>query len=477
MSSFDEEEVLRSGISGVFRLHSLILKIESLNELSPELADIEDEPALPLVVALHVHEYIHYLHNLTTRAGLGCLTDILLLVQPLQAQKVDDSMGFGADDKRGVQLRATFDSLRNLKGYVKHIPPNYKWRRVMRWEFSEVSPSQSLVPAVVIDPEQQVEFYVTAFFDDDTELQFTFSPGLDFITEGIAYEIERDIRIRAGVAESEADTHTPGFPYLAFGPLLEFLAGCEVPADQRVVLGTLALLAPSPSVALTSLSQLQRYEEGTSGAVMFTAIVNDILDGFENYSGLFRDRHIPMFYKIFEGSELLSKGLQVYEKLLLKGLDVRRQRQFLELAFLREPMTIKNFKNIAANLLERVVFQGKPGGELEIRWEGAEGSVVDLPADMREAFAVLQSCIHYVQQHLKDTRFETQEPLRPTPCPFSGACTVESMAGKPEVCRSTPWEVENIAQDGTVCIYQAGVDSFKSILPPQPALQDDSLPI
>lgn len=476
MPSFYEEEVLRSGTAGVFKPHSLILNIESLNELPPESADPDDESALPLVVALHAHEYIHYLHNLTTRAGLGCLTDIMLLVLPLQAQKVDDNTASDTHGTQGVQLMSTFDSLRRLKGYKKHIPPNYQWRSVTRWDFSPVNPGQLRVPAVVIDHEQQVEFDVTAIFDDGDELHFTFSPGLDFITEGIAYEIDRGIRIHAGVSRFVVDTATPAFPYLAFGPLLEFLAGGEVPSDQRVILGTLALLAPSPSVALTSLSELQGCEEGTSGAALFTAIVNDISNGFSNYSELFRDWHIPMFYKIFAGSEILSKGMQVYEKLMLKGLDSRRQRQFMELDFLRIPMTVKNFNNITAKLLERVVFQRKLGAELEIRWEGAKGSVVTMSADMHEAFAVLQSCIHYVQQHLQDKRLETQAPLRPAQCPFSGACTVEHSAGNPEICRSTPWEVKNIGEDGSVCTYQAGVDAFKSILAPQPTQQDDSLP-
>jgi hypothetical protein len=476
MPSFHEEEVLRSGTSGVYSPHSLILNIESLADLSPEDVCIEDESTFPQIMALHVHEYIHYLHNLTTRSGLSCLTDMFLLVQPLLRQKINEETGEGAETAQQCHLRMVFDSIRKSKGYVQDIPSGFAWHPVKKWEFSQLTDSHPLMPEALMDPEQQITFNVRAVFFNNSELEFRLMPGLDFITEGIAYEIERDIRKRAGTSAFEVDANTPSFPYLAYGPLLEFLAGGKVSSDERVIIGTMALLATSPSVALTSLSKLQGREEGTLGAAVFTTIVKDILEGFDNYSEYFCETLIPMFYQVFSGSEILTKGMQVYEKLILKGLNSRRERQCLELAFLREHMNIKNFNNIAATLLERVVFQGKPDSAIEIRWEGGKESVVTMSPDMHEAFAILQSCIHYVQQHLTNGGLETKKPLRSTPCPFSGACTVEHAAGGPEVCRSRPWDAKNIAKNSALCTYQAGINAFKSIGLPQAADEDDTLP-
>jgi len=41
------------------------------------------------------------------------------------------------------------------------------------------------------------------------------------------------------------------------------------------------------------------------------------------------------------------------------------------------------------------------------------------------AFSILQSAIHYVQQHFTTDSIVRTAQLRETPCPFSGACETQ----------------------------------------------------
>jgi hypothetical protein len=95
------------------------------------------------------------------------------------------------------------------------------------------------MPEAIMDPEQQIEFDVKAVFPDGEELDFRLMPGLKFITEGIAYEIERDIKMRWGISATEVDLSTPAYPYLMYGPLLEYLAGTKLSSKERIATGLL----------------------------------------------------------------------------------------------------------------------------------------------------------------------------------------------------------------------------------------------
>ncbi|MNJ46653.1 hypothetical protein D3C77_417880 [compost metagenome] len=285
-------------------------------------------------------------------------------------------------------------------------------------------------------------------------------PGLDFISEGIAYEVERDILKNSGKSEVAVDLGTPSFPYLAYGPLLESIAGKEIPSDQRLLLGAMALLTRVPSAALNNLCELYRYGEGTAAWQLFEHMVKNIIQGFKGYADYVATSIIPMFYNILDKSDILVAGMQVYERLITKGLDTRNRNPFLEDAFLKNKMDVVGFNKVAAKYLERMVFQEKPFGSAEISWIGEPGSVVSMPQHMHDAFAALQSCIHYVQQHFASEELKvSRRPLGQVKCPYSGACAVEVDRGRPQACRSAPWK-SPADEHPTKCVYQVGVEAF-----------------
>lgn len=473
MSSFHQEEVYKSGNIGFFRPHSLITKIDSLADLSDD-----GESASSRVVALHVHEYIHYLHNLSTLSGLSYLTSSLLLMRPLIKQYESDVLGRTVDESMQKHYAMAFKQITLAKGHVNHVKKDYVWKRVKEWTFVKSTFEAPEVTPWGDDTDQgAVGFDITALFYDNVELDFFLLPGLDFITEGIAYEIERAIRIKGGESRYEVDLDTPSFPYLAYGPLVESIAGRELSSDVKVFIGSMALLTSNPSAALYNLSELHKYADGTPQSKILEAYVNNIVYQFEEYAEYVRSSIIPMFRNIFSKSSVLDRGMQVYERLIIKALASRIKYKCIELAFLNQPMDEKGFTNASVNILERIIFQGKPNFASEIKWVGQKGSVASMPREMHEAFSVLQASIHYAQHHLTATHIETTERLMETACPFTGACTVEHDAGRPDACRRTPWSAKSSGDIKVLCTYQAGIEALQlTLLEDDEEEEDDPLP-
>ncbi|OSN63085.1 hypothetical protein BV349_04633 [Pseudomonas syringae pv. actinidiae] len=455
MAQFHDNEILRSNTAGQFRPHSLITKIFPDGDIS--LGD----DAQPAAVALHVHEYIHYLHNLSTIPGLGSLTSSFLLMQSVLKATLEGSPGCELFAKSDAHAHRAFAQVKLMRGFTIGIPKDYRWGIVSKWEFTELKATPKLPDGLDKDDlEDQVFYEVSATFSDGRILNFDLLPSLDFISEGIAYEIERDILKRSGKSSIEVDLGTPSFPYLAYGPLLESLVGRAIPSDERLFLGAMALLTRVPSAALNSLCRLHHYEEDTLASHTFQDMVHRIIQDFKGYSDYVTTSIIPTLYGVLGTSDILEAGMQVYERLITKGLETRARNPFLESAFLDNKMDVIGFNKVAAKYLERMTFQEKHFGEAEISWIGEKGSVVSMPAQMHDAFAALQSCIHYVQQHFASDVLQVScRPLGQVQCPYSGACSVEVDRGHPQACKSEPWKSQ--ADEPLLkCVYQVGVEAF-----------------
>ncbi|RRV55504.1 hypothetical protein EGJ15_24385 [Pseudomonas sp. p99-361] len=386
-------------------------------------------------------------------------------MQSVLKAALENSPGSEVFAKPDAHTHRAFAQVKLMRGFTIGIPNEYRWGIVSRWEFSELKTIPKLPNGLSkADLEDQVFYEVAATFSDGRTLTFDLLPGLDFISEGIAYEVERDILKKSGKSAVEVDLSTPSFPYLAYGPLLESIVGRAIPSDERLFLGAMALLTRVPSAALNNLCKLHHDGEGTKAAQAFEVMVAGIVKNFKDYSDYVISSIIPMLYGVFGASDVLNAGMQVYERLIVKGLKTRLRNSFLESAFLNNKMDVTGFNKVAAKYLERMTFQEKPFGEAEISWVGEEGSVVSMPAHMHDAFAALQSCIHYMQQHFASHVLQvSRRPLGQVRCPYSGACSVEIDRGNPQACKYEPWQ-SNVDESLPKCVYQVGVEAFYQTL-------------
>lgn len=460
MSEYHEREVLNAGRLGTYRVHSLLTRISSDGDMEPEIG----EP-FPGAVSLHAHEYTHYLHNLSTLAGLEAMLACFWLVVPF-VNHTDDRGWYRApacsEAAEDDSLELAFQLMVTARGSVEGIPSdkNFKWPIIDEWTFGEVY-SES------IPLSHSTEGYIGNLNisslpiiakSKSSQFELKLNPGLDFISEGVAYEIEREQRRLAGIPEQFLDAQTPSYPYLAYRPLIDHLVGQQTTVIERVIIGNFALLAHHVSDTFFDLcAALKRDKERNDGhASEIGNITSQVINKFREHSERTDISHVDQIKSILAGSRDLYAAVELYGRLIQKGLRLRLATPLMELLFTQQKLTPEEFRNITVNLLERQVCQEKSDGSAQIEWIGALGSVADLEPEEHQQLGVLQAAIHYLQQHFtKKGHLANTQDLEESACPFRGACEAQTRFGNPPECDTKPWLVSVADGRNEVCFYEA----------------------
>lgn len=460
MSEYHEREALNAGKLGTYRVHSLLTRISSDGDMEPE-----GEEPFPGAVSLHAHEYTHYLHNLSTTAGLEAMLACFWLVAPF-VNHTDDrgwySAPAGSEAVEDENLALAFKLMTTARGSVDGIPhdKDFKWPIIEEWIFGDVH-SES------IPLSHSTEGYIGKFNvsslsiaakSKSSQYDLVLRPGLDFISEGVAYEIEREQRRLAGIPEQFLDSQTPSYPYLAYRPLIEHFVGHQTTTFERVLIGNFALLSHHVSETFFELcAALKRDKERDDGYTPeLTGVAERVLEKFRDHSERVDISYVNQIKSILAGSKDLYPAVELYGRLIEKGLKLRLSAPLMEHLFAQKYLTPEEFRNVTVNLLERQVCQEKSDGTVQIEWIGALGSVADLEPEEHHQLCVLQAGIHYLQQHFtKNGHLASTQDLDESACPFRGACEAQKKFGSPSECDTKPWLVSVADGKSEVCFYEA----------------------
>ncbi|MFS2097044.1 hypothetical protein ACCC96_28980 [Pseudomonas sp. Pseusp11] len=460
MSEYHEREVLNAGKLGTYRVHSLFTRITSEGNMQPEIG----EP-FPGAVALHAHEYTHYLHNLSTLAGLDALLACFWLVTPF-VRGTDDRGWFTAPVgiEKDENLSIAFSIMKSARGSVEGIPNDglFKWPEINEWCFGTVlSSSVSLSHSTEGDIGKigVKSISITAKHNRGEPLELVLIPGLDFISEGIAYEVEREQRRVPAVSDQLLDSQTPSYPYLAYRPLIEHLIEYKTTVQERILIGNLALLTTAPSYAFFEIcAAIKRDRDRGDGATKdLDKIGSDIYEAFVKHVTNSKFSYVGQLKEVLAGSSDHIQGLEIYCKLIEKGLRLRVETPMMEQLFTQARLSPDEFRNVTLKLLERLVCQETVDGESTIEWVVPLNSIIaELPDEEIQKLSVLQTSIHFLQQHFtKDGGLGSTVNLKESACPFAGACQTQKEYGYPADCESKPWNV-SVADGKQVCWYEAG---------------------
>lgn len=458
MSEYHDREVLNAGTLGTYRVHSLFTKITCDGDLDPEYGD-----PFPIAVALHAHEYTHYLHNLSTLTGLQSLQACFLLMVPFI--KGTDDLGFFTVPKEhesNDDVSFAFKMMNDARGSIEGSPKEtgFAWPKISEWSFSELQPEETsfVHSAEHLGTLKSYSSSVEAKTEKGESIKFTLRPGLDFISEGVAYEVEREQRRLSTEFKHDLDANTPSFPYLAYRPFIEFLVGRKTTSDELILIGNLSLLIGSPSTALWYICNALKkdHARGDISKSEFKKVYDFILEEFKKRNIGEEQSQTSLLHHITQGSGILARGAVIYSKLINKALKLRHKFPSIELELSKNKLTGEEFRKTTANILEHLVFQEKAGQEATLQWIGAPGSIVSLSDSAFETLTVLQTSIHYLQHHFTGNGLANTAQLRDIACPFYGACPIEKEYGKPANCRSKPWLVSITSDRSKVCWYEAG---------------------
>lgn len=424
------------------------MRMTSLYDLDPAIG----EPP-PFAVAFHAHEYVHFLHNVSTTAGQAYLLSNLALLQVL-ARGADDEGYFKGLEKMDEEGRQSFQSLSAAMHAQQGtcIPKQVVPRGTNDWtcDQPELSVSEGVPSVTAVFRQQAMEESGEAHCASITV-------GLGFITEGVAYEVEREMRRLSGMLESDLDVQTSFFPYLAFRVLVRCWSGRDLIARDFILIGVAALAYPYAGQGLVEICTALRNLRLSVDKVLEVARAKFQVHSDHVIAAL-RDQRRDV-----SGGHGTSVAIGEYMALADAGVEMRRKFWAPELAFVVGHLTREEFRGRMGAMLDCLVLQEKPDKELELNWIGPGNVAI---GDVTGQYlGSLQAALHFSQLHLKSDggAFATEDLSRKAvECPFSRGCKSEKDDGYPPECKTAPWKRFTPSRPGEqVCWYAAGVKTVR----------------
>lgn len=453
-SHFLQAEQFNHERAGVFHTNSLFTRAAEGLDLLPSVREKAWDAALPF----HIHEYIHYLHNISTPPGIIYLFNGFNLF--FEFMKGTDRHGIYDPAKNAPEVAKPFLEVYDLlQGKLKGERPP-KETKIQHWSFSDprVQTVQLNIFGHNFDTFSKSSIEVKAVSNYGTLYDFTLEIGIYLITEGIAYEIDREVRRKIG-SWPDLDYNTPPYPYLIYQPVIDSLVGRKTSVYERIILGTCALLETAPGKGLIRACAILRSCKETSSREFIQYVIN-LNQGLRGFQKDLKAEVMPSMIRNFEGSPVLQAGVKEYCNLISASFEKRCSTPLMELDFIYITCHENYFKKIKEHVPQWIC-QEKPNGVAEISLIGPK-KVTDVIDEI--ALSTLQSAFHYMQLHITSNgRISATQGLPNTRCPFIGACEARSRAKDSETCIRAPWDTafpERNDMTIPTCFYTHGAKSL-----------------
>lgn len=444
----DEQLHSNPSFGGKYRKNAFFIRMASDFDLNPKF------PPVPIVaVAFHVHEYMHFLHNISTNAGINYVAQNFGVMVGLLSG-ADESGHFLGRDKMpkgyDVLLSEAANNMFILNGTTSATEMS-NCKNIKNWRVVD--------PVTLHDTNAgRVSVAFVALDGHGDEQKKDVDIGLSFISEGIAYEVEREQRRLNGCPEHELDFNVQIFPYLAYRLLVaEWSQRSNLKAAELISIGVSALAHCISGIGLKFICDMLRRNPELS----VSDITSYFLDSLnKEYKSKCEDTVFLMLSdveRMAPHDELIAKALQMYTGLIRQALNARKCNPFLEIDFISKRLTAKRFLLRVKNIVPFMLMQEKPEEVVDIKWVGLSSRQTKLDFSY---LAALQSAMHFSQIYLgPDGKVSSEATsIFKVPCPFSGACHVEKDKRYPKECKEQPWQMFKAPSlEKHVCIYACGV--------------------
>lgn len=436
-----------------------------LIRIGPDLRILDENGKLiPLpsarVFAYFFHEYVHFLHNISTASGIAAFINTLELWRcfRLTIDESGNSLGSSPlDPAQKVHLKeltALLDSVRR-----ENVPSLQQLTSV---EIVEVQ-GIDLLPEVTTTQQgillSVIECQVEAIDNGNQVERLTAKIGILELLECAAWLLEK--KMVAALNPEEDVAPPPFFPYRIAQAVVEYsLPGVD---DEGVLSCILAALQNSD--APSGFAQL------LSAAQQSNLVPNDA-------SSFFRERGN---YAIAQNREILDAQLSALEeefanegvmaKAVCHTISVARQSfakrerdPFFELEMISalQNGTLRS-DQMFTEILPCAVLQKNRGDEDKVQRDFFlsfhPGNDVT-HGDIESLLRTMHCIFHYIRAHRSPTGFKSTQRAQKCECPFYSSCDLKLRVTEPWVCRQSPWKAENwmqIGQENGLCRYGAAV--------------------
>lgn len=465
-------EILRwSTVAGSYSPNAFSIRLPAgTSPIDPVSLELIDDPKRMSVL---VHEYWHYLQNLTTVAGFL----ELFLQQELTSAfsqtlaVTGDGGSVGSDAIGGVmpnQLRELMAMFFARRGELKASSIDND--RVRNFRITGVDEEDyGLMLRGQAVPLRKVTLTIDAEMRDGSHEIGQLLFGQVCVEEGIAYLVDRIVAGDGTGALGPDDA--PPFPYWVLREIA-LTGGVDMSAIEIVSIGTLALLTPDPAGIFLQLRDeyVLRRDSGQSISQSLDDIWQNMRSDVEAIIEAIVRSDLPELARMHEERGLVSTAVQWLDEQYEAALRRRLRDPLFDL----RPFSHNRVDRAGLNTLLRTILPC----DIII---GREGPVHTIERDVLISFGVpgisvqgvrlsdflrtLEAQRHLVFAHLTRERILDSTSVEETrarasddvirPCPFYTSCTLELRRSNASTCYRRPWRI--FERDRPNCWYGSAV--------------------
>jgi len=384
------------------------------------------------------HEWIHYLHNVSTIHGLTAFVNFAHLWSAFRNTIGDDGLSAGStvlNDKQALDIRQKVMIMTAARRCHRNpLPPDVKLQeiqfisaKISEELIEETSFNYSIITCQIMLPQR-----------DGDRILHEIKVGANEILESVAFMLEEKLTRKLGSITKSA----PVTPYL----LVQGIASLVAPriSDDSVIFCALASLQESdpPSILLDRLKAAQAAMERDEDPLLYLKemqqkMLLDVQQWVED-----RLREVE---DTFPNDEPMARAVKSTTNTIRQNFGYRRSSPFLEFELLdRISTNPSSLTEIIETYGACAIIQERAGLPDAINRDLMFDFVLKGGHDDLLSFGwrMLHAAFHFVGLHFTKDSVTATEKLRQgsrTKCPFYTACGYSFRQHKPNECETRPW--------------------------------------
>lgn len=407
----------------------------------------------PKIVSYFFHEWIHYLHNVSTIHGISAFSSFIGMWNAFRF--TTDKFGFGSGKFNGtsaellrtqayIEVLATTRRLAN-----KHLAGDAS---IERYSIISCAPMGD-----VNGVQDHLDLTVEKSNEAGESVPYQMLFGPTEILESVAYLLESHLLIHAFEQEQSV---APVFPYHALTLLAKHLAP-KLNEKEVLICGLASLQSTFPADAVFNLL-LECNKLKDSGEQIETRLKQLTINNLESHATQLR-LGLKEIYSMFPLDVGGARAVKATVSCMLKNLDLRLDNPFFELDLIEDIKIAgpNGFHKLMDELMDKhgvCSCRQKRQGSTEIIGRDVlfNFAVAGRDEKLNESRLILLASFDYLTAHMRrDGTFQPTTVVKRC-CPFYTSCIESTRRDHPDDCKNMPWRAVTTRPD-TLCIYAAGV--------------------
>lgn len=393
------------------------------------------------------HEWIHFLHNVSTFNGLSSFSLQVVLWSNFRWTMNENGCSSGSEtmepehiahNKKFLQYLSSSKSKNNNYLPFQDQPDELLLTKVELVEHDEVD--GDLISTSLIKCEFQYK-----------ENSYTVNVGTLEIIESVAFMLETMLVLKMNGVPQIA----PADPY----HLVECLAGGIAPSlgKNNIICCMLTSLQHNdpPRLLLTLLNEIEKLTEDNKHDVLVEYAKNNLND----LSNIV-DSQLDQIRSMFPVDEPMGAFIKLTLDRIESNLAYRKEDPFFELSIVDEiSKSPKNFDDILSKYGGCSVIQKRPGDDDQVLRDVMYD--IDVPGhDDTVSFGwkMAHASFQFVLKHFNMLGEIKRTDSVSYKCPFYTVCNSSLRASHSNICAVNPWQSKHLA-DNNGCYYAAAINA------------------